>query len=153
MEMDWTQAELAARLGASRVAVSHFEMGLAQPSERTVVLLAGLFKVEPHELVAGTSYPKAKQERLPATAARYTELELQLALLKRDLAWLERLRTNQSAGKAESQVLSIWARKLDEWRAASTEPGERAIIDEAARALREYERDRLASSSRGSIPV
>src|SRR5690606_3998637 len=33
----WTQQELAERLAASRVAVSHFEMGLAMPSERTVV--------------------------------------------------------------------------------------------------------------------
>src|SRR5437763_13832690 len=56
----WTQADLAARLAVSRVAVSHFEMGLALPSERTIVLLAGLFKLEPHELVAGTSYPAAK---------------------------------------------------------------------------------------------
>src|SRR4051812_44710794 len=59
----WTQQELAERLAASRVAVSHFELGLALPSERTVVLLAGLFGLEPHELVAGTSYPAAKAER------------------------------------------------------------------------------------------
>ncbi|MFN8566583.1 MAG: helix-turn-helix transcriptional regulator [Kouleothrix sp.] len=71
----WTQEQLAERLAASRVAVSHFEMGLALPSERTVVLLAGLFKLEPHELVAGTSYPPAKAERLPAAACRYTEAE------------------------------------------------------------------------------
>src|SRR5881398_1940501 len=87
----WTQADLAARLAVSRVAVSHFEMGLALPSERTIVLLAGLFKLEPHELVAGTSYPAAKRERLPSVACRYTELELQLALLRRDLEWLDRL--------------------------------------------------------------
>ena len=35
------------------------------PGERTVALLAGLFKIEPHELVAGTDYPLAKAERLP----------------------------------------------------------------------------------------
>src|SRR5262245_12289709 len=77
----WTQQELAERLAASRVAVSHFEMGLATPSERTVVLLAGLFCQEPHELVAGSSYPAAKAERLPLVACRYTEVDLQLALL------------------------------------------------------------------------
>src|SRR6266540_1921061 len=76
----WTQEDLATRLAASRVAVSHFELGLALPSERTVVLLAGLFKLEPHELVAGTNYPAAKAERLPAAACRYTEAELQVAL-------------------------------------------------------------------------
>src|SRR3954462_13887503 len=86
----WTQEGLAERLAASRVAISHFELGLALPSERTVVLLAGLFKLEPHELVAGTSYPLAKSERWPATACRYTEVELQIALLRRDLAWIPR---------------------------------------------------------------
>src|SRR5438046_1225966 len=79
LQRGWTQEDLAERLAASRVAVSHFEMGLALPSERTVVLLAGLFKQEPHELVEGTSYPAAKAERLPPVACRYTELELQLA--------------------------------------------------------------------------
>src|SRR5215216_3707256 len=58
-----TKERLAERLAASRVAVSHFEMGLALPSERTLVLLAGLFKQEPHALVAGTNYPAAKAER------------------------------------------------------------------------------------------
>jgi len=64
---------------------------LAVPSERTIVLLAGLFRVEPIDLVAGTGYPPAKAERLPTVACRYTEVDLQLALLACDLAWLERL--------------------------------------------------------------
>src|SRR5262245_30668168 len=68
-----TQQELADRLAISRVAVSHLESGLSDPGERTVTLLAGLFKVEPHELVAGTSYPSAKADRLPVVATRYTE--------------------------------------------------------------------------------
>src|SRR5579885_550645 len=75
-----TQQELADRLAVSRTAVSHMEAGMTVPGERTVVLLAGLFKVEPHELVAGTNYPSGKAERLPVVAARYTEVELQLAL-------------------------------------------------------------------------
>ena len=41
-----------------------------------MALLAGLFKVEPWELVAGTAYPEAKGERLPVVACRYTEVEL-----------------------------------------------------------------------------
>ena len=61
----WTQQELADRLAVSRVAVSHIEAGLRDPGERTVALLAGLFKMEPWQLVEGTSYPAAKSERLP----------------------------------------------------------------------------------------
>ena len=54
-KLGWTQQDLAERLGISRVAVSHVEAGMTDPGERTVALLAGLFKMEPHELVAGTS--------------------------------------------------------------------------------------------------
>jgi transcriptional regulator with XRE-family HTH domain len=84
-----TQQDVADRLGVSRVAVSHIEAGMSVPSERTVVLLAGLFKVEPHELVEGTGYPAAKAERLPPVAARHTDVELQLALCENDLGWAE----------------------------------------------------------------
>lgn len=80
-----TQQDLADRLGMSRVAVSHLETDLSIPSERTVALLAGLCKLEPHDLVADTLYPEAKAERLPVVACRYTEVELQLRLLERDL--------------------------------------------------------------------
>jgi len=68
--LGWTQQELSERLGASRTAVSHLEAGLATPSERTVALLAGLFKIEPHDLIQGTGYPLAKAERLPAVVCR-----------------------------------------------------------------------------------
>ncbi|MFM7678582.1 MAG: helix-turn-helix domain-containing protein, partial [Roseiflexaceae bacterium] len=47
MQRGWTQERLAERLAVSRVAVSHIEMGLSVPSERTVVLLAGIFQCEP----------------------------------------------------------------------------------------------------------
>jgi transcriptional regulator with XRE-family HTH domain len=118
----WTQEQLAVRLAASRVAVSHFELGLALPSERTVVLLAGLFKLDPHELVEGTSYPFAKAERLPSLACRYTEAELQLALLRRDAEWAGRL-----ADPAERDRLGA------EWSATIAELRERAIdTDEIA---------------------
>jgi transcriptional regulator with XRE-family HTH domain len=97
-DLGWTQQDLADRLGVSRVAVSHMESGLSTPSERTVTLLAGLFKLEPHELVADTAYPVAKAERLPVVACRYTEVELQLRLFEQavegglDLdGWGERL--------------------------------------------------------------
>ncbi|HUP85334.1 MAG TPA: helix-turn-helix domain-containing protein [Acidimicrobiales bacterium] len=100
----WTQQELAERLAISRVAVSHLEAtGIAStPGERTVALLAGLFKLEPHELVDDTDYPSAKAERLPVVVCRYTEVELQLRLLELDeergldaarrADWSERLR-------------------------------------------------------------
>lgn len=84
-ERGWIQAELAERVGISRVALSHIEAGISTPGERTVALLAGVFKVEPHELVAGTDYPRAKAERLPVVAARYTEVEHRLALLDAQL--------------------------------------------------------------------
>jgi transcriptional regulator with XRE-family HTH domain len=96
--LGWTQQEMAERLGASRTAVSHLESGLSTPSERTVALLAGIFKTEPHDLVAGTGYPVAKAERLPSVVCRYTEVELQLRFLEADLAagrldgWEDRLR-------------------------------------------------------------
>src|SRR5438270_893654 len=86
----WTQQQLADRLAVSRVAVSHLESGLTDPGERTVALLAGIFRVEPHELVSGTSYPAAKAERLPVVVARWTESEHLLALLARDLEWSDR---------------------------------------------------------------
>jgi len=105
-----TQQELADRLAISRVAVSHLESGISDPGERTVTLLAGLFKVEPHELVADTNYPVAKIDRLPVVAARYTEVELQLELLDRDLAWLERI--EGSPGEAE-RVVAEWLVRLD----------------------------------------
>ncbi|HEX4978687.1 MAG TPA: helix-turn-helix transcriptional regulator [Acidimicrobiales bacterium] len=101
-ELGWTQHELAERLGISRAALSHIEAGMSVPGERTLALLAGIFKMEPHELIAGTAYPAGKAERLPVVVARYTETELQLRLLEHDIEggltpalrddWLERLR-------------------------------------------------------------
>lgn len=109
-----TQQEVADRLGISRVAVSHIEAGMTVPSERTVVLLAGLFKVEPHELVAGTGYPAAKVERLPPVAARYTELEHQLALCENDLRWVDELGdqlvTRRVADRWRPRLAELWER-------------------------------------------
>lgn len=123
----WTQEELAARLAASRVAVSHFELGLALPSERTVVLLAGLFRLEPHELVAHTSYPAAKAERLPAVACRYTEVELQVELLRRDIEWVERC----GDASARERVVAEWRAKMAELAEQVYDTGELALLAEA----------------------
>lgn len=91
-----TQQELAERVGISRVAVSNLEAGMSDPSERTVALLAGLFKLEPYELVAGTSYPPAKADRLPLVVARHTEVDLQLELFANDLEWMDRTGDDQA---------------------------------------------------------
>ena len=99
-ELGWTQQELAERIGISRAALSHLEASMSVPGERTIAILAGLFKLEPHELVAGTDYPTAKSERLPVVVTRYTEVELQLRMLQREAElgvldaeeWDERLR-------------------------------------------------------------
>jgi transcriptional regulator with XRE-family HTH domain len=109
-----TQQDLADRLAVSRVAVSHIEAGMSIPGERTVVLLAGIFKVEPHELVDGTKYPMAKAERLPAVAARYTEVELQLALCERDLDWVTR------TGSCARAVADHWRPVLADLAARAT---------------------------------
>ncbi len=84
-----TQQDLAERVAISRVALSNLESARSVPGERTVALLAGVFDLEPHELVIGTDYPLAKIERLPAVTARHTEAALLEALCHRDLRWLE----------------------------------------------------------------
>ena len=119
----WTQADLAHRAAISRVALSHIEAGMSTPGERTVVLLAGLLRVEPHELVEGTSYPMAKAERLPASAPRYTELEHQLALL-------------EASRCGELQSTSHWDEVLDDLEARTFDGGDRADIARARRRLR-----------------
>ena len=124
-----TQQEVAERVGISRVAVSNIEAGMSDPSERTVALLAGLFKVEPYDLVAGTSYPPAKADRLPLVVTRYTEVELQLELFARDLAWMERTGTDQAR-------LAEWRSRLQALLDGAIDPRERdAIRDALARAI------------------
>jgi len=107
-----TQQELAERIAVSRAAVSHIEMNLQVPSERTVALLAGVFKHEPHELVADTYYPSAKAERLPFVVARYTEIEHQLALLERDLDWINRIAHLPHASSTMRETLCAWLEQL-----------------------------------------
>jgi transcriptional regulator with XRE-family HTH domain len=119
-----TQQDVADRLAISRVAVSHIEAGMTTPSERTVVLLAGLFKVEPLELVDGTGYPLAKAERLPPVAPRHTEVELQLALCENDLGWSERLGDSAVARR----VADEWRPKLAALSPRAT-PSEREHLD------------------------
>jgi transcriptional regulator with XRE-family HTH domain len=119
--LGWTQQELADRLGASRQAVSLMESGLSTPSERTVALLAGIFKVAPHDLVAGTGYPAAKAERLPVVACSYTEVELQLRLLEAD----------EAAGRVDG-----WDERLRMLLKETHDPRERALVTAARARLR-----------------
>lgn len=130
----WTQNELAARAAISRVALSHIEAGMSVPGERTVVLLAGLLHVEPHELVEGTAYPTAKAERLPPTAPRYTELEHQLALL--DLA------LTGCPHPAEH-----WLPVLDELETSTFDRAERSTITRARQRLR-HDHDSVVTRDR-----
>jgi transcriptional regulator with XRE-family HTH domain len=111
-ELGWTQQELADRIAVSRVAISHFEMGLQVPSERTIALLASVFNQEPGQLVAGTYYPPAKADRLPAIVARYTAIESELQLLARDLQWLERIDALPHAHAIALETLHGWLERL-----------------------------------------
>lgn len=113
-ERGWTQQNLAYRLAASRVAISHIEMDLTVPSERTITLLAGLFKVTPHALVEGTTYPLARSERLPAVACCYTRLEAGQACLENDLDWLDRLRGQPEWSRWAAAVQNKWTAWLDD---------------------------------------
>src|SRR5699024_9466205 len=123
------------RVAISRVAISHFELDIAIPSERTITLLAGLFKLTPPELVAGTTYPDAKAERLPLAACSYTPLELALALLHNDLDWLRRLAPHRGRPQFAAEVRSHWLPELARWRRLVIDSASQSAIDDARQAL------------------
>jgi transcriptional regulator with XRE-family HTH domain len=131
----WTQQALANRLSISRVAISHIEMDLTFPGERTVVLLAGLFKISPYELVEGTTYPQAKLERLPAVACCYTALEMDLALMENDLTWLARFKGAKDWDKIALEIREKWLVRLSNRSKESIE--ERDVIEYARQKLNE----------------
>ncbi len=97
----------------SRVAVSHIEMDLTIPSERSITLMAGIFKLSPFELVEGTTYPRAKAERLPELTNLYTQLELDLALITNDVKWLARLENPGFKLKCTNEIILKWSSHLD----------------------------------------
>ncbi len=127
-ELGWTQQELADRVAISRVAVSHLESDLSTAGERTVALLAGVFGMEPHELVEGTTYPVAKVDRLPLVVARHTEVELQCHLLDRDLAHHERT--------GDGAVLDGWAERLSALDRVTFDARQRQLLVRAGERLR-----------------
>ena len=119
------------------MAVSHLETDINSPGERTVALLAGLFRMEPHELVAGTSYPVAKADRLPLVVARWTEVEHQLALLERDLRWLE-----GAERSVAERILARWERTFASLLSTSYDHDERDAVVAAQRRIRGLQRER-----------
>ena len=134
-EHGWTQQALAVRVAISRVAVSHIEMDLSTPGERTITLLAGVFKLTPAALVEGTTYPQAKAERLPLVACAYTPLELQLALLENDMAWLRRLAGTRQWPRMAEAMRARWMPRLATWRRDCLDEQERQRLDEAGETL------------------
>lgn len=139
-ERRWTQQQLADRLGISRVAVSHLETDLNVPGERTVALLAGCFRMEPHDLVAGTTYPVAKADRLPSVVARWTEVELRLALLERDLWWLDE-HAAAIGPKASAAIIDEWPPVLRALLADARDAPERQALGAAIERLAARRRD------------
>jgi transcriptional regulator with XRE-family HTH domain len=134
-EHGWTQQALAARLAMSRVAVSHIEMDLSLPSERTVILLAGIFKLSPHALVTGTTYPQAKAERLPVVVCCYTEFELEIALLQNDLTWLRAVGEIETNPTQTAQVMEKWRSRLAHIAEQDFNEIERKLLSEARQQL------------------
>ena len=134
-ELGWTQARLAERIGLSRVALSHLEASLSVPSERTVLLLAGVFGQEPHELTGGTDYPLAKAERLPLVAARHTEVDHQLGALAAVLELLERLPADPRLGRIADEVRDEWRARLRLLADRTADGGERQRLRAALRGL------------------
>jgi transcriptional regulator with XRE-family HTH domain len=119
---NWSQNDLAERLAMSRTAVSHLEASMRDASERTVIVLAGVFRLEPHDLVDGTDYPPAKAERLPARVARYSEAELQCAIA---------IALADATGEAAVSVLD----RLEAIQRSNIDPSERAMVSVALRGL------------------
>jgi transcriptional regulator with XRE-family HTH domain len=130
-DLGWTQQELADRIAVSRVALSHLERDLSTAGERTVALLSGVFGLEPHELVAGTSYPMAKADRLPLVVARHTEAELQCRLLDRDIELAERT--------GDRRPLVGWGPRLRALHGEVHDARQRLLLDQALARLRRAE--------------
>ena len=138
-ESGWTQQSLADRLGISRVAVSHIEADISLPGERTITLLAGLFKVPPHDLVRGTTYPQAKVDRLPRMVCSYTPFELTMALFENDMAWVERLQGSSGYKEIYGQLKEKWSQDLEEWDGEMLDVEQQTEVDKARSRLMAFE--------------
>ncbi len=135
----WTQQSLADRIALSRVAISHIEMDLTIPSERTITLLAGIFKLSPLQLVDGTTYPKAKAERLPEITAFYTVLEVNLALLHNDMNWLSELKETHLRHQFTLEIINKWLPLIEMWRNQKIDVHEQKVLFKMREMLKEIE--------------
>jgi len=135
----WTQQSLAHQLAMSRVAISHIEMDLTIPSERSITLMAGIFKLSPFDLVEGTTYPRAKAERLPESTNFYTELELQLAILTNDYEWICQFNNSSIKRNHMQEILEKWLTRLEDWNLNRPDDRERNILSKMRRILDEME--------------
>ena len=130
-KLGWTQQYLAERLAISRVAVSLIEMDISTPGERTVTLLAGLFKIPPHILVENTTYPLAKKDKLPYVTCCYTQLETDIIVMENDLEWLENSNDSPNFLKLRENVLQKWSDRLNLWERDVVDPIEKGLIQDA----------------------
>jgi transcriptional regulator with XRE-family HTH domain len=133
--LGWTQQYLAERLAISRVAVSHIEMDISIPGERTITLLAGLFKTNPNALVENTTYPQAKSDRLPMITCTYTPLEMDLAIMDNDLEWLKILKGSHQYHNFQEKIYQKWAIRLEDWGFKTIDPHEKTLIEEASQKI------------------
>ncbi len=102
-------------------------------SERTVVILSGVFGLAPLDLVSGTSYPLAKAERLPIIAALYTEVSLTLAVFQAESNLMKELAVPET--KTASWAAG-WARRLSDMRDRWPDRIERGELDRCLQQIR-----------------
>ena len=134
-ERGWTQQYIAERIAISRAAVSHIEMGITIPGERTITLLAGLFKMTPLSLVEDTTYPRAKSDRLPFNVCCYTPLEIDLSLMENDFKWLELIQNTSLFDACKDQMYTHWSTRLSERDSLTFDPLEKISIQQARQRL------------------
>ncbi|MGD8455924.1 MAG: helix-turn-helix transcriptional regulator [Anaerolineales bacterium] len=137
--LGWTQQALADRLGISRVAVSHIEADISLPGERTITLLAGLFKIPPYELVSGTTYPQAKVDRLPSMVCSFTSFEMDMALFENDMSWLARIRGSSLYDGISCRVKEKWTQNLEEWEGRDLDESQQGVLEAAREKLEQLE--------------
>lgn len=130
-ELGWTQQALADRLGISRVAISHIEADISLPGERTITLLAGLFKTPPHELVHSTTYPQAKVDRLPRMVCSFTAFEVAMTLFENDMTWLGRLEDLSQYEQLCEKIRQKWSQELGEWEEEILDEEQQKVLEEA----------------------
>lgn len=134
-KLGWTQQNMAERLAISRVAVSHIEADISIPGERTIALLAGLFKVSPHELVAGTTYPQGKVDRLPQIVCSYTKFEVDMALFNNDMTWAEKLIDATKREELERELSEKWKQRLEVWEDKLLDKGQKDLLEKARKKM------------------